>query len=96
MPQDAIVVVKRGPDGALASVPMTSLSRRRPPCVKVVDTIGAGDVFNAAFLAALAHGQTLATCLAAGVRVASRHLHSSAQLCGAACKHYRRKLHERA
>ena len=42
------------------------------PLVQVADTIGAGDVFNAAFLAALANGQTLETSLAAGVRVASK------------------------
>jgi sugar/nucleoside kinase (ribokinase family) len=38
----------------------------------VVDTIGAGDVFNAAFLAALARNEPLAACLAAGTGVASR------------------------
>jgi sugar/nucleoside kinase (ribokinase family) len=42
------------------------------PVVEVVDTIGAGDVFNAAFLAALAEGEPLVSCLTSGTKVASR------------------------
>ena len=72
MPRDAIVVVKRGPDGALAvgSDDTSCVGNCSPG--QVADTIGAGDVFNAAFLAALANDQTLGTSLAAGVRVASK------------------------
>ncbi len=72
MPKDAIVVVKRGPDGALAIGADGALVSAAAPPVKVVDTIGAGDVFNAAFLAALAEGLQLPECLQAGTAVASR------------------------
>jgi sugar/nucleoside kinase (ribokinase family) len=72
MPDGAIVVVKCGPDGAIAIGPDGTLVSVRAPAVKVVDTIGAGDVFNAAFLAALARAEPLGDCLAAGTTVASR------------------------
>jgi sugar/nucleoside kinase (ribokinase family) len=72
MPEGAVVVVKRGPDGAIAIAPDGTLVSAKAPKVKVVDTIGAGDVFNAGFLAALAKGEPLSACLAAGTGVASR------------------------
>lgn len=72
MPRGAMLVVKCGPAGALAVGPDGALVRVAAPRVKVVDTIGAGDVFNAAFLAALANDRPLADCLAAGTAVASR------------------------
>jgi sugar/nucleoside kinase (ribokinase family) len=72
MPRGAVVVVKCGPDGALAIGPDGALAHAPAPNVAVVDTIGAGDVFNAAFLAAMADGAPLAGCLAAGTQVASR------------------------
>ncbi|CAN7722066.1 PfkB family carbohydrate kinase [Phyllobacterium sp. LjRoot231] len=72
MPSHAIVVVKRGPDGALAVGSDDRLVSVNAPLVPVADTIGAGDVFNAAFLAALANDQTLGKSLEAGVRVASK------------------------
>lgn len=72
MPKGAIVVVKCGPDGAIAIGPDGKLVSAAAPAVKVVDTIGAGDVFNSAFLAALAKDQPLVACLTAGVQVASR------------------------
>ena len=71
MPERAIVVVKRGPGGALAIGPDNHLVSVEAPVVSVADTIGAGDVFNAAFLAALADAQTLEQSLDAGVRTAS-------------------------
>ncbi|MGZ9718718.1 PfkB family carbohydrate kinase [Rhizobium miluonense] len=72
MPAGAIFVVKRGPDGAIAIDADGKLVSVAAPRVTVVDTIGAGDVFNAGFLAALARGEPLATCLSAGTAVASR------------------------
>ncbi|CAN7380662.1 PfkB family carbohydrate kinase [Pararhizobium sp. LjRoot238] len=72
MPEGAIVVVKRGPAGAIGIDADGTVVSAAAPSVKVVDTIGAGDVFNAAFLAALADGRPLADCLMAGTRVASR------------------------
>jgi sugar/nucleoside kinase (ribokinase family) len=71
MPADAIVVVKSGPNGAIALDAEGTVFRAEAPQVTVVDTIGAGDVFNAAFLAAFAAGNGLAESLAAGTRVAS-------------------------
>ncbi|AHG46648.1 carbohydrate kinase [Rhizobium leguminosarum bv. trifolii CB782] len=72
MPDGAIVVVKRGPGGAIAIGPDGLLVSVEAPLVEVVDTIGAGDVFNAAFLAALARDEPLVSCLKAGTEVASR------------------------
>lgn len=72
MPEGAIVVVKRGPEGAIAIGPDGDVISVAAPAVKVVDTIGAGDVFNAAFLASLAQQAPLEACLAAGTAVASR------------------------
>ncbi|QND50528.1 carbohydrate kinase family protein (plasmid) [Phyllobacterium sp. 628] len=72
MPESAIVVVKCGPDGALAVGPDDELVSVGAPLVFVADTIGAGDVFNAAFLAALAREQTLQESITAGVHVASK------------------------
>lgn len=72
MPDGAIFVVKRGPEGAIAIGADGAVASAAAPIVKVVDTIGAGDVFNAAFLAALAAAEPLKDCLAAGTTVASR------------------------
>ncbi len=71
MPEDAIVVVKRGPNGALALGPAGDIVSVAAPSVRVIDTIGAGDVFNAGFLAALAAGMPLQDCLRTGVTIAS-------------------------
>ncbi|MBP1872845.1 sugar/nucleoside kinase (ribokinase family) [Ensifer adhaerens] len=71
MPEDAIVVVKRGPNGALALGSTGDIVSVAAPSVKVIDTIGAGDVFNAGFLAALAAGMPLKDCLRTGVTIAS-------------------------
>ena len=70
MPEGAIVVVKRGPHGALAAS-SGGLVEVAAPEVKVIDTIGAGDVFNAGFLAALAAGKSLEKSLVAGTATAS-------------------------
>ncbi|MDF0603303.1 carbohydrate kinase family protein [Psychromarinibacter sp. C21-152] len=67
----AIAVVKRGVDGAEAHGPGGG-SPCAAPAVEVVDSIGAGDVFNAAFLHALAAGGSVDEAVARGVRSASR------------------------
>ena len=72
MREGAIVVVKRGADGAIGIDADGTLVVAAAPVVTVVDTIGAGDVFNAGFLAALAEGQSLQACLDAGTRIASQ------------------------
>lgn len=72
MPEGAIVVVKRGPAGAIALGRDGAVVKAAAPAVEVIDTIGAGDVFNSALLAALAENRPLADCLAAGTRTASR------------------------
>lgn len=72
MPEGAIAVVKCGPAGAIAVDPQGALYRAAAPAVTVVDTIGAGDVFNAGFLAALAAERPLQACLDDGVAIASR------------------------
>ena len=58
MPKDAHVIAKRGPLGA-SGLGGGSMIHVPAPAVKAVDTIGAGDVFNAGFLAALARGEAL-------------------------------------
>ncbi|WP_377291954.1 PfkB family carbohydrate kinase [Rhizobium sp. SG2393] len=72
MPAGAIVVVKRGPAGAIVLDADGVLHEAAAPRVDVIDTIGAGDVFNAGFLAAFAQGAALPACLNAGVAIASR------------------------
>jgi len=63
-------VVKCGPQGARCWQVDHSVSQPARP-VTVVDTIGAGDSFNAGFLTALLHQQDLITALQWGISVAS-------------------------
>lgn len=71
LPQGATAVIKAGPKGALAR--RGSATARAPaPAVRVVDTIGAGDIFNAGYLAAVARGADLTAALSAGTALASR------------------------
>jgi sugar/nucleoside kinase (ribokinase family) len=72
MPADSLVVVKCGPKGAIAIEGNGAVTHVDAPRVAVVDTIGAGDVFNAAFLAAYADGKGVKASLEAGTGVASR------------------------
>lgn len=76
MPPCSVAIVKCGPGGALAAGPRGETTRAPAPTVPVIDTIGAGDVFNAAFLAARARGAPLAACLAEGTRIASAAISS--------------------
>ena len=71
LPADATLVVKRGADGASAWRGEETASAA-PPRIEVADSIGAGDIFNAGFLAARLAGASLAECLEAGVRYASK------------------------
>lgn len=66
-----IAVIKRGPEGAALIDGSGSVLGAGAPRVRVLDTIGAGDVLNAAFLYALARGEGLQAALELGVRTAS-------------------------
>lgn len=76
LPEGGIAVVKLGPKGAMAQQNGQSCAAKAPR-VTVCDTIGAGDVFNAAFLAALAQGVPLAPALESAVATASRAVSTS-------------------
>jgi sugar/nucleoside kinase (ribokinase family) len=64
-------IVKLGSRGALAW-DGDSVLHSPAPRVKVVDSTGAGDVFNGAFLAGRLRGQDLAECLRSANRCAAR------------------------
>ena len=70
MPQNARLVVKCGPEGAVM-LHHDEFFKIKSPLVNVIDTIGAGDVFNAGFLSALLGGQSNAQMLTAAVEMAS-------------------------
>jgi sugar/nucleoside kinase (ribokinase family) len=70
MPRHATLVIKRGHKGAYACIGPVH-HEAEAPRVAVVDTIGAGDVFNAAYLHAIGQGQPPATALAKAVKTAS-------------------------
>jgi sugar/nucleoside kinase (ribokinase family) len=72
----AVVVIKSGPLGALAFQD-DRFVRIRAPKVKVVDTTGAGDVFNAGYLFARSQGLGLKESVQAGVRIASHVIATS-------------------
>jgi sugar/nucleoside kinase (ribokinase family) len=64
------VVVKLGGDGAVA-VTEDEVVRQPPLLVQVVDTVGAGDSFDAGFLAGFLAGRSLADALALACRCGS-------------------------
>jgi sugar/nucleoside kinase (ribokinase family) len=64
----AITIIKIGEQGAVWIAPNKDLHVAAPK-VKVVDTTGAGDSFNAGFLVAWMHGKSAEQCLKAGNRV---------------------------
>jgi sugar/nucleoside kinase (ribokinase family) len=70
LPSGATLVVKCGADGARAWSGARQV-HRRAPAVQVVDTVGAGDVFNAGYLSGVAAGLSLEDCVERGVRIAS-------------------------
>jgi sugar/nucleoside kinase (ribokinase family) len=70
LPDKATMIMKRGPLGALACS-QGVLHRQTAPATVVVDTIGAGDVFNAGYLWALSQGKDLAAALKIAVDTAS-------------------------
>lgn len=79
MPQGATVVVKAGASGAYGLRGGTP-ARAIAPAVSVIDTIGAGDIFNAGYLLAEATGASLPTALASGVSLASRAISTAPRL----------------
>jgi hypothetical protein len=72
----AITIVKQGDHGATWVAPDRDIHFPAPR-VKVLDTTGAGDAFNAGFLVAWMRGKSPAQCLAAGNHVgAASTLHA--------------------
>lgn len=67
----AITIVKQGERGASWLTPETDICFPAPR-VKVVDTTGAGDAFNAGFLVAWMRGKSPAQCLAEGNRAGAK------------------------
>ena len=70
MPEGGTVIIKRGGKGALLVRADCSLSCPAPK-VELIDSIGAGDVFNAAFFAARARGAQWQEAMQAAVATAS-------------------------
>ncbi len=68
---DQCLVVKQGEQGA-GALQNGNLVSIASPDVQVIDTVGAGDTFNAAFLAARQRGADLTKALEAGTRTAAR------------------------
>ena len=73
--QGGAVVVKRGPLGALVAT-ADGVHETPAPVIKVIDTIGAGDCFNAGYLSVIASGGSAASAIEAGVAVASTAISS--------------------
>jgi len=71
------VVAKLGANGAMAKTAQGETIRRPARHVSVIDTIGAGDVFNAGFLLGIATGQDLARAVDYGNTLASRAVSTS-------------------
>ncbi|GHD16240.1 carbohydrate kinase family protein [Tianweitania populi] len=68
---EQMLIIKRGPDGASAYTQDDMINARAPE-VTVIDTVGAGDTFNAAFLASLSENSTIESALERGVATAAR------------------------
>ncbi|MGO4211539.1 carbohydrate kinase family protein [Terriglobus sp. 2YAB30_2] len=65
-PHVATIVLKRGSLGALVVTEGTSYESAPVKLAKIVDTVGAGDSFNAGFLAAFLSGRDVATAARCG------------------------------
>lgn len=80
------VVIKRGPEGVVF-VPAGSVRPRRLPAIRVkaVNTVGAGDAFNGALLAARCQGHPMEAALAFAGRVAASVVASPSGVLGARC-----------
>lgn len=66
-----LVVVKDGAQGAVAHANGAAPLHRPARAGRVVDTVGAGDAFNAGFIDAWLAGSDLSTCLDAGAHTAA-------------------------
>ncbi|WP_168173719.1 carbohydrate kinase family protein [Thalassospira sp. TSL5-1] len=73
---NGIVIVKRGSQGASACQNDHVLHAAPTEKINVIDTVGAGDCFNAGFLLAFQHGVELANCLHVGIEVAGKAIAS--------------------
>ena len=70
LPDRCTVVIKNGPNGALACKEGNSLVLPAP-AVDPFDTIGAGDCFNAGYLHQISNGKDWKTAVKAGIQTAS-------------------------
>ena len=68
---DTCFVIKRGAKGALMVHHKKRTEITAAPITKIVDTIGAGDSFNAGFIHAYLNGKELETCLEEGNQTAA-------------------------
>jgi len=76
LPPGGTLVVKRGPGGATAWRRDEHVDCPAEP-VRVIDTIGAGDAFNAGYLLGCATGRSLGESVRMGVRTASAAISTS-------------------
>lgn len=76
LPENAVIVVKRGADGATAFANGRVHHAPVRGTIDVVDTVGAGDCFNAGFLMALQNQAGLSDALRAGIEVAGKAIAS--------------------
>lgn len=71
LPDGGRAVIKAGPSGAVTTGAQGPLRVPAPEVQQVIDTIGAGDVFNAGYLLAVATGAGPRDAMQAGVTMAS-------------------------
>jgi sugar/nucleoside kinase (ribokinase family) len=77
LPGEGVAVIKAGALGAFSRDANGTLLNCKAPQVNVIDTIGAGDIFNASFLNAIAQGRDVMRAMAAGVNGASTAISST-------------------